>query len=91
MASVTTKKDGFREVNGLDSDHFSHAVNPEGHAVWTATDDAGLVQIGWAKDDTQSHGTDPLKPSQPPLKTGSTVEEWVDANGIHHAVITRIK
>lgn len=90
MATVTTKKDGFREINGLDSDHFSHAV-VDGHDVWTATDDAGLVQIGWGKDDSQPHGVSPGPPPTPPLKTGSKVEEWVDSNGIHHAVITRVK
>lgn len=91
MATVTTKKSGFREINGLDSDHFTSATNPEGHTVWTASNDTGLVGISFARDDAQSHGTDPDKPAQPPLKTGSTVEEWVDSNGIRHAVITRVK
>ena len=88
--AVTTKKDGFREINGLDTAHFTETENAAGHTVWTATNDTGLVQIGWGKDDSQGHGTDPAKPAQPPLKTGSTVEEWVDANGIHHAVIRRV-
>lgn len=91
MATVTTKKSGFREINGLDTEHFAHSVNPAGHDVWTATDDAGLVQIGWGKDDAQPHGADPGPPVSPPLKTGSTVEEWVDAAGKRHAVITRVK
>lgn len=90
MATVVTKKDGFREINGLDSNHFGESTNEAGHTVWTATDDGGLVGIGWGKDDSQTHGADPSEPAQPPLKAGSTVEEWVDAQGKHHAVIRRV-
>lgn len=91
MATVTIKKSGFREINGLDSDHFSHSVNADGHDVWTATDDAGLVGIGWGKDDAQLHGADPGPPPAPPLKAGSTVEEWIGPDGRRHATITRVK
>lgn len=91
MAAVTTKKSGFREISGLDSDHFAHSVNADGHDVWTATDDAGLVGIGWGKDDAQFHGAQPGPPPSPPLKAGSTVEEWTDANGKRHAIIRRVK
>lgn len=91
MATVTTKKSGFREISGLDSDRFEETVNAEGHTVWTAKDDAGLVGIGWGKDDCQFHGADPQNPGQPPLKTGSTVEEWTDAAGKRHAIIRRVK
>ncbi|HKX46214.1 MAG TPA: hypothetical protein VJP77_05890 [Planctomycetota bacterium] len=86
MATVTTKKDGFREITGLDSEKFSSSTDPTtGHTTWTATTADGVVGIKWGPGDEQSHGGDP------PLKVGSTIEEWTGADGKHHAVITRVK
>ena len=33
MATVVTKKDGFREINGLDSNHFGESTNEAGHTI----------------------------------------------------------
>lgn len=91
MATVTTKKSGFREITGFDSDHWDSAPDPSdpNKTVWTSKDDTASCGIKWAPGDEQPHG-EPADPGKP-LKTGSTVKEWVDSNGVRHAEITRIK
>ena len=74
------------EITGLDADACAPVFAPAaGHTTWTASTAAGVVGIKWGPGDEQAHGGDP------PLKVGSTVEEWVDAAGVHHAGITRVK
>lgn len=91
MATVTTKKSGFREITGLDSDFWEKIPDPDhpGGTKWTSKADTASFGIKWSKLDEQIHG-DPTDPTKP-MKVGSVVKEWVDANGIRHAEIERIK
>jgi hypothetical protein len=88
MATVTTKKSGFREITGLDSDNFTSAADPDhpGGTIWTAQNNNAACGIKWGPGDEQAHGGDP------PLKTGSRVREWIGTDGkTRHCEIERVK
>ena len=65
-------------------------TDADGKTTYTATTDHAKCGIVWGPGDEQAHG-EGGDPPRPPLKVGSTVTEWVDANGIHHAVISRVE
>lgn len=90
MARVATKKDGFREIGGMrfgEGGDWAKETDPVSlRTTWTSLNNNAKAVVAWGPSDTQTHG-EPGKE----MKPGSTIVEWTDANGIHHAEIERVE
>lgn len=87
MAVKVTLKAGFREIeltpvkeSPADDGDWTEATLANGHSLFTSANDGAACSIDWSATETQNHSV---------MKTGSTVETWIGADGKAHAIIRR--